>query len=72
MNVVHWCAKRSVLNLSSENLDGAKVSRQPCTESHIYEGNLVNEAEIKELSGCNASEGIEPRNHEYVGGRRSQ
>jgi len=40
----------------------AKVSHQPVTEFCMAGGNECHEARRKEISGRNASEGIEPRN----------
>ena len=56
------------------NPDGAsplrvKVSRQPVTESHTAGGNKCSEAERRELSDRNASEGDKPRNTIYHDGR---
>lgn len=62
-------APRSVLTLASESLAWAKVSRQPITESYMCLGNKPYEAKTREISGCNASEGIERRNNHCVGGR---
>ena len=47
----------------------AKVSHQSSTESHARGGNKPCEAVRREVSGYNASEGIEPRNNQRVGGR---
>jgi hypothetical protein len=62
-------APRSVLTLASESLAWVKVSRQPITEPYICLGNKPYEANAREISGCNASEGIERRNNPCVGGR---
>ena len=48
------------------------MSRQPVTKSYNVSGNKYIEAERKELSDRNASEGIEPRNEIYYDGRLSR
>ena len=64
------CERReSVLVLTSASLVWAKVSHQSSTESHTRGGNEPCEAGRREVSGYNASEGIEPRNNHRVGGR---
>ena len=59
----------SVLVLTSASLVWAKASHQSSTESHAWGGNEPCEAGRREVSGNNASEGIEPRNNHRVGGR---
>lgn len=58
-----------MLVLASESLVWVKVSHQPSTKSHAQGGNKLGEAGRREVSGCNVSEGIEPRNYYGVGGR---
>jgi len=62
-------APRNVSTLTSESLVWAKVSHQPSTKPHICIGNKPYEAEAKEISGCSASECIERRNNQHLGGR---
>jgi hypothetical protein len=50
-------APRSVSGLTSESLVWVKVSHQPSTKSHAQGGNELGEAGIREVSGCNESEG---------------
>ena len=59
----------SVLVLTSASLVWTKASHQSSTESHTRGGNEPCEAGRREVSGYNASEGIEPRNNHRVGGR---
>ena len=61
--------RESVLVLTSASLVWTKVSHQSSTESHTRGGNKPCEAVRREVSGYNASEGIEPRNNQRVGGR---
>jgi len=60
--LAYECAEESVLSLDGGSSSWAKVSHQPNTNSHVQGGNDLNEAERREASGHNASEGIEPRN----------
>jgi len=53
---------RGVLALASASLAWVEVSHQPSTKSHIWLGNGPCDAGRREVSGCNASECIEPRN----------
>ncbi len=62
-------APRSVSVLTSESLVWGKANHQPSTKPHIWYGNRAYEAEAQEVSGCNASEGIEHRNNHRFGGR---
>lgn len=62
-------APRSVSTLTSESLVWVKANHQLSTKPHIWTGNSLYEAEAKEVSGCNASEGIEHRNNHRLGGR---
>ena len=62
-------APRSVSVLTGESLVWVKANHQPSTKPHIWSGNRLCEAEGQEVSGCNASEGIEHRNNHRVGGR---
>ena len=59
----------SVLVLASVSLVWVKASHQSSTKSHAWGGNEPCEAGRREVSGYNASEGIEPRNNQRVGGR---
>lgn len=52
----------SLIALIGESPIRVKVSHQPDTEFHIAGGNECDEAERKDVSDRNASEGIEPRN----------
>ena len=45
-------------------------SRQPDTMYSSYGGNKITEAYTEEISGRNASEGIEPRNNYLKRGRQ--
>ena len=54
-----WERRESVLVLTSASLVWAKVSHQSGTESHTRGGNKPCEAVKREVSGYNASEGIE-------------
>ena len=54
-------APRSVSVLTSESLVWVKDNHQPSAKPCKAEG--------REVSGCNASEGIEHRNNHRVGGR---
>jgi len=62
-------APRSVSVLASGSLVWVKANHQPNTKSHIWFGNKPYEAGRQEVSGCNASEGIEHRNNQRVGSR---
>ncbi len=62
-------APRSVSTLTSESLVWEKANHHPSTKPHICIGNNSYEAEGQEVSGCNASEGIEHRNKPCFGGR---
>ena len=52
----------SVPVLSGESPDEVSANHTPRTELHTQRGNKLGEAERRELLGCNASEGVEPRN----------
>jgi len=60
-------APRSVLALASESLVWVKANHQPSTNPHMCFGNKTYEAEGREVSGRNASEGIEHRNYQHIG-----
>ena len=61
--------RASLLVLTSASLVWVKVSHQPSTKSHAWGGNELCEAGRREVSGCNESECIEPRNNHRLGGR---
>ena len=63
---------RSLVKLIGGSPIRVKVSHQPDTESRIAGGNECNEAERRDVSDHNASEGIEPRKLTRRGSRPIQ
>jgi len=55
-------APRSVAIPTSESLVWVRVSHQPSTKPHAWNGNRPCEAGVREVSGFNVSECIQPRN----------
>ncbi len=66
------CAKKSLSILAGVSPAWAKASHQPGTKSRMQGGNELHEAGRREVSGFNASEGIEPRNHYRSRGRHAE
>ena len=71
VSVNHQYAKLSVQSTVGENPTYVKANHQHRTNYYIIRGDKYSEVNRKDISGCNASECIEPRNTEDYRGRRS-